>query len=99
MTATGIYTIPSTGDYVVMVHALAEQDGQLWLDLYRNGNYIFSAYAHTTAQYAAASNVGVVRFNENDALHVQGRGNSILYGQTDEVYATLSAYLLYVSKN
>ena len=87
--------MPVTGDYVVMMHALAEQDGQLWLDLYRNGDYVLSAYAHTTADYAAASNVAVVRLTQGDLLHVQGRGSSYLYGFSDEVYTTLSAYLLY----
>ena len=95
----GVYTVPTSGDYVVMMHALSELNGQLWLDLYRNDDYLISAYAHTTAQYATASNVGVVRFNASDLLHVKGHGDSILYGYSDEVYTTLSAYLLYASKN
>merc|ERR1719228_138193 len=91
---TGVFTVPAPGEYVVMVHAVAEFDGTLWLELTRNDDYIFSAYAHTTAQYGAASNVGVVSFNQGDKMRVVGRGSSILYGLPDELYCTFSAYLL-----
>jgi len=93
-TSTGVYTVPAPGEYVVMVHAVAEYDGTLWLELTRNDDYIISAYAHTTAQYGAASNVGVVSFNQGDKMRVVGRGSSILYGLPDELYCTFSAYLL-----
>ncbi|KAL8576673.1 hypothetical protein ACOMHN_025148 [Nucella lapillus] len=92
---TGVYTVPLTGDYVVMMHTLAEYDGSLWLDLHRNDDYLVSAYAHTTAQYADASNVGVFRFNKGDSLHVLGKGTSVLFGLPDDVHTTLSAFLLY----
>jgi len=92
--ATGIYTVPVSGEYVVMVHALAEFDGTLWLELTKNNDYMFSAYSHVTADYGSASNAGVISFNQGDTMHVVGRGSSILYGLSDELYCTFSAYLL-----
>ena len=32
----------------------------MWLDLYRNGQYQISGYAHNSADYASAGNSGVL---------------------------------------
>ncbi|KAK7501522.1 hypothetical protein BaRGS_00007326 [Batillaria attramentaria] len=92
---TGVYTVPVSGEYVVFLHGLAEFDGQLYLELYQNSNYILSAYAHTLANYGAASNAAVLPLNKGDEVTVLGKGSSILYGASDEVYTTFSMYLLY----
>ncbi|XP_059167221.1 complement C1q-like protein 3 isoform X2 [Physella acuta] len=92
---TGVFTAPHDGTYSIMYHGLAEYDGTLWLDLYKNSNYLSSAYAHITGQYGAASNSIVLALTAGDELYITGHGSSILYGLPDDVYATFTGYLLF----
>ncbi|XP_005112559.2 complement C1q-like protein 4 [Aplysia californica] len=62
--SSGIFTAPYDGVYMFIYHGLAETNGTLWLDLYKNGDYKSSAYAHITAQYAAASNAMVLELKK-----------------------------------
>ncbi|KAK0044796.1 complement C1q-like protein 3 [Biomphalaria pfeifferi] len=94
---TGVFTAPVDGTYTFLYHALAEFDGMLWLDFYQNSNYISSAYAHIENQYGATSNSVTLNAKKGDQMYITGHGTSILYGLSDDVYATFSGYLLFPS--
>ncbi|CAL1526606.1 unnamed protein product [Lymnaea stagnalis] len=92
---TGVFTVPLNGTYTILFHALAEYSGMLWLDLYRNSQYITSAYAHIEGQYGAASNSITITLAKGDEVYITGHGSSILYGNPNEVYATFTGYMLF----
>ncbi|XP_060557879.1 complement C1q-like protein 4 [Ruditapes philippinarum] len=91
---TGVFTCPVAGVYSFMYHGLSESAGTMSLDVYKNNDYQISAYAHNTADYAAASNALTVSLAVGDRVYVKGHGSSILYGRTDEVYSSFSGFLL-----
>lgn len=95
---TGIYNVPASGDYVVMFHGLAEQYSPLSLKLYRNDEYLISAFSNRSIEYATASNVAVVPLKQGDTLHVQSKGSTALYAFSREVYSSFSGYLLYAHR-
>ncbi|GFS01955.1 complement C1q-like protein 2 [Elysia marginata] len=97
--ATGIFTAPYDGTYNFLYHALAELDGVLYLDLYKNQEYISSAYAHVTSDYGSASNAVVVTLKRGDQVYITGHGSSVLYGDPWEVYCTFSGYLMFFASN
>merc|ERR1739840_85566 len=92
---TGRFKAPYDGTYLFMYHALAENDGQLWLDLYVNNDYKSSCYAHVTNDWASASNVMALSLKKDDIVYVNTHGDSVLYGDPNEVYTTFSGYLMY----
>ncbi|GFS27942.1 sialic acid binding lectin [Elysia marginata] len=66
--------------------------GVLYLDLYKNQEYISSAYAHVTSDCGSASNAVVVTLKRGDQVYVTGYGSSVLSGDPWEVYYTFSGY-------
>ncbi|RUS71893.1 hypothetical protein EGW08_020346 [Elysia chlorotica] len=95
---TGVFTAPYDGTYNFLYHALAEIDGVLYLDLYKNQEYISSAYAHVTSDYGSASNAVVITLARGDQVYISGHGTSMLYGDAWEVYCTFSGYLMFFTK-
>ncbi|KAK3774998.1 hypothetical protein RRG08_036292 [Elysia crispata] len=69
--------------------------GVLYLDLYKNQEYISSAYAHVTSDYGSASNAVVLTLSRGDHVYISGHGTSKLYGDAWEVYCTFSGYLMF----
>ena len=67
---SGVFTSPRTGTYVFMYHALAQQNKQLQLDLYRNDDYIVGAYAHAKSDYGSVSNSVLLGLDERKYLSI-----------------------------
>lgn len=63
---TGFFTAPRTGTYVFMYYALAQQNKQLQLDLYRNDDYIVGSYAHVSSDYGSVSNSVILGLDESE---------------------------------
>ncbi|KAL3854123.1 hypothetical protein ACJMK2_013401, partial [Sinanodonta woodiana] len=61
---TGVFTCPHGGAYVFLFHGISDSDGQLWLELMKNGEYMVSGYAHQTQDYASASNAILLSLEE-----------------------------------
>merc|ERR1711879_801216 len=76
--SSGVFTVPYDGAYMFIFHALAEYDGYLWLDLYKNSEYQAAAYAHVTGEYGSASNAVVLELKKDDIVYVTGHGTSTL---------------------
>ncbi|XP_045183080.1 complement C1q-like protein 4 isoform X2 [Mercenaria mercenaria] len=91
---TGIFTCPHAGVYVFIYHGLSQYTGQMWLDLYKNGAYEVTAYAHNTVDYASASNAILLSLKLGDQVYIRGHGSSHMYGHPEEVYATFSGFIL-----
>ncbi|VDI04506.1 Hypothetical predicted protein [Mytilus galloprovincialis] len=90
----GIFTSPRTGTYVFMYYALAQQNKQLQLDLYRNDDYIVGSYAHVTSDYGSVSNSVILGLDEKDTVHIKAHTDDYLYGQPDEIYTSFTGFLL-----
>ncbi|XP_076458143.1 complement C1q-like protein 4 [Babylonia areolata] len=93
---TGKFTCPQSGVYVFQVHALAQRDADMWLELYHNFNYVMSLWGHTDNESAAAGNAVVLTLNKGDEVYVTGVDGytSELYGTPTEIYVTFSGYLI-----
>ncbi|KAH3747688.1 hypothetical protein DPMN_182117 [Dreissena polymorpha] len=92
--STGVFTCHHDGVYVFLYHGLSESAGSLWMDLYKNGVYQITGYAHNENEYAAASNAILLQLVENDTVYIRGHGTNQLYGKPDETYATFSGFIL-----
>lgn len=66
---SGFFTAPRTATYVFMYHALAQQNKQLQLDLYRNNDYIVGSYAHVSSDYGSVSNSVILGLDEGIFLN------------------------------
>uniref|UniRef100_A0A0B7A1M5 C1q domain-containing protein n=1 Tax=Arion vulgaris TaxID=1028688 RepID=A0A0B7A1M5_9EUPU len=93
-TATGVFTAPKAGDYVFHVNALTQVNNRIYVDLYRNDNYLVSIYAWSGAfTYDTASNVITQRLSKGDRVYLKARKPAYFYGQVGEVYTTFSGYI------
>ncbi|KAJ8320828.1 hypothetical protein KUTeg_002415 [Tegillarca granosa] len=96
---TGLFRCPQSGVYVFEINSLSHQDKTVWLQLYKNYNYVISTYGHSASDYGSAGNSVVLKLAKNDEVYVKavdpknGAATSI-YGASDEVYSTFSGYLL-----
>ncbi|XP_069107599.1 complement C1q-like protein 4 [Argopecten irradians] len=96
---TGVFTAPLAGTYVFMFHSLSQTNQQLWLDLYKNSNYVVTGHAHAVHDYASSSNAVVLTLDQGDALYIRARGDNYVYGQPDEIYCTFSGFILFASSD
>jgi hypothetical protein len=83
------------GIYVFHFHALAQQNEEVWLELYHNYIYVNSLYGHSTNGWAGGSNTATLELSMGDTVYVDMKDHSsTLYGAGDEIYCTFSGYLL-----
>ncbi|XP_053385702.1 uncharacterized protein LOC128550518 [Mercenaria mercenaria] len=100
---SGNFTCPTAGYYVFEFHTLSEQGESSWLELYHNDKYIQSIYGHTSNDYASGGNAVVLLLAVGDKVYIKSvdgsyGANTVLYGQTDEVYSTFSGYLVHATE-
>lgn len=93
--STGVFTAKVAGVYVFNFHSLAQQDEEVWLELYHNMQYVNSLYGHAPHGWAGGSNTAALMLNVGDTVYVNMKDtNTMIYGATDEIYSTFSGYLL-----
>lgn len=68
------------------------------MDLYRNNDYINSAYANSPSTWASHGNTAILKLKAGDRITVSGRPDTMIVVEGDyadeQLYATLTAYLL-----
>ena len=68
----------------------------MFLDLYKNDQYINSAYGQAPHTWADAGNSAILDLQAGDRVRVKSRQGEtvVLYGLPDEIYCTFSGVLL-----
>ena len=93
--STGVFTAKVAGLYVFHYHGLAQQDEEVWLELFHNFIYINSLYGHAAHGWAGGSNTATVQMAVGDTVYVDMKDHSTkMYGDANEVYCTFTGYLL-----
>lgn len=68
----------------------------MWMDLYKNKEYIVSIYAYTFNDWSDGGNTVILELQKGDLIFVKAVDdyNNWIYGAADEVYTTFSGELL-----
>ncbi|XP_076110292.1 uncharacterized protein LOC143079045 [Mytilus galloprovincialis] len=95
-TGDGKFLVQTPGIYSFHFHALSRKNEEIWLDLYKNKDYIVSIYAYTINDWADASNTVVLELQKGDLIFVKAVDNyeNWIYGATDDIYTTFSGELV-----
>ncbi|XP_069108630.1 complement C1q tumor necrosis factor-related protein 4-like [Argopecten irradians] len=93
---TNDFIAPVDGLYIFHFHALSTADMEVYLELFKNQQYIISAYAYTTNEYGDAGNSVILPLSKNDDVTIKARPNYDveLLGTPSEIYCTFSGSLL-----
>ncbi|KAK3577172.1 hypothetical protein CHS0354_037510 [Potamilus streckersoni] len=93
---TGVFTCPVEGIYLFHLHAYdMNTDKAMWLELMHNDDFIVSVSGY--ASHSSGGNTVILHLRIGDKIQVKGREQQqfSLFGQQDEIYSTLSGFLLY----
>lgn len=95
-TADHKFQVQIPGLYVFHVHSLSSHDSEVWLDIYKNNDYILSIYASTYRDWADAGNSVVLDLQTGDLVYVKAVDDypNNVYGAVDEIYTTFSGALI-----
>lgn len=90
------FQVQIPGLYVFHVHSLSSENGEVWLDIYKNNDYVVSIYASTYYDWADAGNSVVLDLSKGDLIFVKAVDNYVndVYGAADEIYTTFSGALV-----
>ncbi|KAH3771568.1 caprin-2-like isoform X2 [Dreissena polymorpha] len=89
---TGVFTVRSSGYYVLHFASTSMQNEELWLDLFVNEDYVCSIYARADFEWASASNSVVLHLSAWDKAGVFSRAGRVsrLYGSADYIFTSFS---------
>ncbi|XP_061178652.1 uncharacterized protein LOC133187307 [Saccostrea echinata] len=92
----GSFICRKPGIYAFHFFSLAHTQSKIWIELYKNTNYICSVYGYTSHGYADAGNSVLLHLNLNDHVSIRTHQsyNTTLFGTDDEIYTTFSGILL-----
>uniref|UniRef100_A0A0B7A6S4 C1q domain-containing protein n=1 Tax=Arion vulgaris TaxID=1028688 RepID=A0A0B7A6S4_9EUPU len=91
----GVFTAPKKGVYVFSINALSTEGEKFLINLYRNDNYIVSAYGTgVAAGFGAGSNTVVLAINKGDRIYVKAPREVFLSGSPDEIYASFTGFII-----
>lgn len=92
----GSFVCRKPGLYVFHFFSLTHSQSKIWLELYRNTDYVCSIYAYTSHGYADAGNSVMLHLNEYDSVSIKSHSsyNTTLYGKSDQIYTTFTGVLL-----
>jgi len=94
--STNAFVCNVAGLYAFHFHALTRSGSEIWLEIFKNGNYIASEYASTTGDYAGAGQGLLLHLTEGDRVYVKAHDNydNAIYGAGDEDYSTFTGVLI-----
>ncbi|XP_063442987.1 uncharacterized protein LOC134723298 [Mytilus trossulus] len=95
-TGDGKFQVQTPGIYSFHFHALSRNDEEIWMDLYKNKEYIVSIYAYTFNDWSDGGNTVILELQKGDLIFVKAVDdyNNWIYGAADEVYTTFSGELV-----
>lgn len=92
---TGKFTARTHGVYAFNYHALAGENEQVLIDLYKNDVYINSVYGHQNKGWAGGSNSAMLELKVHDTVYLDMSNYTTSLGNgPSEVYATFSGYMI-----
>ncbi|CAC5380908.1 Protein FAM160A1,FTS and Hook-interacting protein,UPF0518 protein CPIJ015043,FTS and Hook-interacting protein homolog [Mytilus coruscus] len=99
--ADGKFVCSTPGLYAFHLYAVTQSNGHVWLELYRNDDYIVSIYGRTPSDYVDAGNSVFLNLEMDDRVYIKARDNydNVIFGAGDQVYTTFTGVLLAVSDN
>ena len=96
-TSDGKFQVTIPGIYAFHFYSLSRSDGEIWLEFYKNEDYVVSIYAYTASDWADAGNSVILELQQGDTVYVKATDDydNALYGAAGEVYTTFSGELLF----
>ncbi|XP_060069407.1 uncharacterized protein LOC132549485 [Ylistrum balloti] len=90
------FIAPYEGLYIFHLHALSLADKEVYLELFKNSQYVLSAYAYTTNEWGDAGNSVILHLNQGDDITIKARPqyDVQLFGDVSQIYCTFSGALL-----
>ncbi|XP_071125172.1 uncharacterized protein [Mytilus edulis] len=97
--ADGKFVCSTPGLYAFHFYAVTKSNEHVWLELFRNDDYIVSIYGRTPSDYVDAGNSVFLNLDENDKIYIKAHDNydTVIYGAGDQVYTTFTGVLLATS--
>ncbi|KAJ8319976.1 hypothetical protein KUTeg_001563 [Tegillarca granosa] len=94
--STNAFVCSVAGLYAFHFHALTRSGSEIWLEIFKNGQYLASEYASTTGDYAGAGQGILLHLVEGDRVYVKAHDNydNAIYGAGDEDYSTFTGVLI-----
>lgn len=94
--SAGSFVCRKPGLFAFHFFSLAHTQSKIWIELYKNTNYVCSIYGYTSHGYADAGNSVMLHLNENDSISIKSHAstNTTLFGTADEIYTTFTGVLL-----
>ncbi|XP_078333811.1 uncharacterized protein LOC111103937 [Crassostrea virginica] len=92
----GSFVCGQPGIYAFHFFSLAHTQSKIWIELYKNTEYICSVYGYTSHGFADAGNSVLLHLNSNDTVSIKAHEayNTTLFGTDDEIYTTFTGVLL-----
>ena len=92
----GSFVCGQPGIYAFHFFSLAHTQSKIWIELYKNTEYICSVYGYTSHGFADAGNSVLLHLNSNDTVSIKAHQayNTTLFGTDDEIYTTFTGVLL-----
>lgn len=94
--SAGSFVCRKPGLFAFHFFSLAHTQSKIWIELYKNTNYVCSIHGYTSHGYADAGNSVMLHLNENDIISIKSHAstNTTLFGTADEIYTTFTGVLL-----
>ena len=100
-TSDGKFQAPVDGIYSFHFYALSRSDSEVWIEFYKNEDYLASTYAYTASDWADAGNTLILELQAGDTVYVKAVDDydNSLYGAANEIYTTFTGELLFSEKS
>ena len=97
----GKFVAPVDGIYSFHYYALSRSDSDIWLNFYKNEEYLTSIFAYTESSYGDAGNTMILELSVGDTVYVKAHTDydSSLYGQVREIFNTFTGVLIVPGKS
>lgn len=96
-TSDGKFQVQIPGIYSFHFYSLSRSDAEIWLEFYKNEDYLVSIYAYTASDWADAGNTVILELQAGDTIYVKAADDydNSLYGAAGEIYTTFTGELLF----
>ena len=100
-TSDSKFQVQIPGIYSFHFYSLSRSDSKIWLNFFKNEEYLVSIYAYTASDWADAGNTVILELQQGDLVYVKAVDDydNSLYGAENEIYTTFSGELLFSEKS
>jgi hypothetical protein len=92
----GEFICQTAGLYMFHFYAVTKSDEHVWLEMFKNDQYIVSIYGRTPNDYVDAGNSVLLNLAKGDLVYIKARDqyDNVIFGAGDQVYTTFTGVLL-----